>query len=482
MKINFNPSNNETYKVTNKQACRMCGNWCDFEIAEISSENTANPILKILSCSTCKSINYEGEDPVIGYEDKTFSQDYWLHYVQVGAGITAMLEPLFALGHKCSGKLLDIGCGFGFVVDFWNKSEYGKAYGLEKAHYGAIGANLLECPIYNSYYADCNELSGEKFDIVYSSEVLEHVKNPQEFINDISQALSPTGILVLTTPSADAVNIKNNPSDIIAALSPYFHYFLSSEVALKNLLFKNGFQHVKVFNSGERLFAWASKVELPDINVGKINWDKYFSYLLKLSTNNNPNIKTGALYRLFKDSWNTGSHDTAATAFSALEKFSLEQYGLSFRNPEIQRYLNRKSAVKNLDSDPAWYGGALLWGGMLVGHIEGNRVLKVRMIDAACSILEYEASNLEFTQFSQEAQQFYPYAMNQRPIAYSEALNQWIDASRSNKNINLDNLRPSLLCSLKLFNEIFPIHKKEIKWSLGFWKNKIKQYFANSLK
>jgi hypothetical protein len=101
------------------------------------------------------------------------------------------------------------------------------------------------------------------------------------------------------------------------------------------------------------------------------------------------------------------------------------------------------------------------------------------MIDAACSILEYEASNLEFSQFSQEAQQFYPYAINQRPIAYSEALNQWMDASRSNKNIDLNNLKPSLLCSFKLFEEFFPIHKNEINWGLRFWKNKFTRYFAN---
>jgi hypothetical protein len=44
MKIKFNPSNKDSYKVTNKQSCRMCGNWCDFEIAEISSENTLKPI------------------------------------------------------------------------------------------------------------------------------------------------------------------------------------------------------------------------------------------------------------------------------------------------------------------------------------------------------------------------------------------------------------------------------------------------------
>ena len=76
--------------------------------------------------------------------------EFWLDYVQAGAGISSMLAPLFAIRLPSEASLLDIGCGFGFVVDFW-KSRGGCAIGLEPSAYGAVGREKLAADIRSIY-------------------------------------------------------------------------------------------------------------------------------------------------------------------------------------------------------------------------------------------------------------------------------------------------------------------------------------------
>jgi hypothetical protein len=97
-----------------------------------------------------------------------------------------------------------------------------------------------------------------------------------------------------------------------------------------------------------------------------------------------------------------------------------------------------------LASNPAWYGCALLFGGMFIGHHEGDRKTKVRMVEAAVEILKNESENPNFSQFSQEAQHFYPYAKKEILIAYTEALHQEISNIEDYKSNEWMQLRNSI--------------------------------------
>lgn len=136
---------------------------------------------------------------------------------------------------------------------------------------------ILNVPIIPAYLSDAEEIKNLVFSIVYASEDLEHIKAPLEFIKEISTKLTDQGVLVLTTPSADAISPENNESSVIASLSPYFHYFISSESNLIRLLEQAGFSTIRVHNANGRLFAWASKSSLPALSIGKIDWNDYFS-------------------------------------------------------------------------------------------------------------------------------------------------------------------------------------------------------------
>lgn len=426
--------------------CRMCS--CESSNVVITVDSCNPNIIdhKILRCDQCGTLFYAGEDPVLGYENEAMNQNYWLHYSQIGAGLTAMLEPLFYLGERAKGSLLDVGCGFGYVVDFYNKIGYGDAIGLETAAYGKVGAKLLSVPILDSYYADCKEISGKRFDIIFSCEVLEHVPNPKAFITEISAGLKADGVLVLTTPSSNVIHSNANESEIIGSLSPDFHYFLSSPEALERLLRDCGYQDVRVDDSGSRLFAWASKSKLPTLEK-KMPWKDYFKYLEILSENPDANVQSGALQRLFKDSWNTGHVEIANSAFKKLEECAVEKYSLSIKYPDIGRYNRRESIISDIDKHPAWYPSVLYFGAMYVGSILKNLPQKIRMIDAALEIMQNEVSCLD-PRLVQESQHLLPHVKNSLALAYQEVAAPFLNGNLNNVNegkINSERISKKLL-------------------------------------
>lgn len=317
------------------------------------------------TCKSCGSGFYVDEECVSGYESLNMSHDYWLNYVQNGAGISAMLEPLLSVSGSKSKSLLDIGCGFGFVPHFWKTMNKAEAIGLETSEYGAIGSEKLGVQVVRKYYAAATELSGKNFDIVYSSEVIEHVPSPAEFIREISAALADNGILILTTPCADALKPSTNRFTLLAALSPGFHYFLLSENALRDILHKSGFSHVEIHNSGTRLFAWASKSPLPPITEGFSGWDTYLDYLDLLSANEDAHVACGALYRGMKDSYNLNLDERARKFFSNFQSAILEFYDLDLKKPETFLRRIRSSDIQhglrhqNFQNLPTWAGPAL---------------------------------------------------------------------------------------------------------------------------
>lgn len=108
---------------------------------------------------------------------------------------------------KRGDKVLDLGCGTGYGGGFLGKKA--KVLGVDnekeaikfaKKHYGEDAKFLL---------ADATNLSfakKESFDIVCALELIEHFKNPDQFLNEVKRVLKNKGIFILSTPNADVIS------------------------------------------------------------------------------------------------------------------------------------------------------------------------------------------------------------------------------------------------------------------------------------
>ncbi|AEI38351.1 MAG: bifunctional 2-polyprenyl-6-hydroxyphenol methylase/3-demethylubiquinol 3-O-methyltransferase UbiG [Zymomonas mobilis subsp. pomaceae] len=100
-------------------------------------------------------------------------------------------------------KALDIGCGAGLLAepltrlgaDVTGMDAAAENIAVAKQH--ADQQNLK----INYLTGGMESLGRERFDLITAMEVLEHVADPQEFINEIADKLKEDGLLILSTPN-----------------------------------------------------------------------------------------------------------------------------------------------------------------------------------------------------------------------------------------------------------------------------------------
>lgn len=115
--------------------------------------------------------------------------------------LTQIVEQIEKLQFDKNCKIIDIGCGRGWLANKLKK--YGSITAIDPIE------GVIEFA--KKQYKDIDFSAGSpndylknnpnrKFDLVVSSEVLEHVINKKEFLDDIHNLLETNGHLVLTTP------------------------------------------------------------------------------------------------------------------------------------------------------------------------------------------------------------------------------------------------------------------------------------------
>lgn len=131
------------------------------------------------------------------------------------------------LKNKPKLKILEIGCGNGYLT-----------YSLNSLGHSASGIDISEEAIksaktnFGNYFAvsDLKDYRPkEKFDLIIATEVIEHLKNPSEFILQCLALLKENGEILLTTPNKDYYN-----RDIAwKSESPPVHTFWFSKQSFK---------------------------------------------------------------------------------------------------------------------------------------------------------------------------------------------------------------------------------------------------------
>lgn len=103
-----------------------------------------------------------------------------------------------------SGRILDVGCMFGFLLDEAQRRGV-ETHGIELSPGPARAAEAKGHRIFTgSIEAYAAAHPGEAFDAVFAQHVLEHVEDPRSFLAAARQLLRPGGLLVVCVPNFDA--------------------------------------------------------------------------------------------------------------------------------------------------------------------------------------------------------------------------------------------------------------------------------------
>lgn len=174
---------------------------------------------KIVKCN-CGFIysSLEFRDNVL----EAYENDYWTSY-QIKQGEKSIFDRIQEfefiskerLGYiqkfKKNGRLLDVGCSMGFLVNESNKLGF-SSVGIEVNQECIIEGTKL----YNGielYLTDLDNFIGGKFDIITSFNVIEHLDDPINFLLECEKRLSDDGIIVIGTHDIESETHKKLKSD-----------------------------------------------------------------------------------------------------------------------------------------------------------------------------------------------------------------------------------------------------------------------------
>lgn len=132
------------------------------------------------------------------------------NYCNYTRGLRRTIEKDSLICQLCEGKdVLDIGCidhGYNTALELGDKWLHKKIGKVAKSLIGIDlleeDANLLNKEGYNIIAANAeNFKTGKKFDVINAGDIIEHLTNIGEFLENVRLHLKDDGLFIITTPN-----------------------------------------------------------------------------------------------------------------------------------------------------------------------------------------------------------------------------------------------------------------------------------------
>jgi len=163
------------------------------------------------------------------------------------------------------GKLLDIGCGYGFFlkemklrgwqVEGVEVSQTGRQYARDK-----WGINVYSQPVEDI------DIPENSFDVITMFYLIEHVSNPLALLKKVNRILKPGGLILLRWPhSTPIVRLLGPLSRKLDLYHTPYHLYDFSPETMKILLAITDFKNVETIIGGytlppREMYRWASMI------------------------------------------------------------------------------------------------------------------------------------------------------------------------------------------------------------------------------
>lgn len=340
-----------TITLEDKVNCRICGSGnmsADRCFSDPFFVSEAGKRYSFSICNDCGTVqcqnggihDYEADSSAynvrqhINYELASNAGLYFFAYL--------LLLAEAALGSKGNKRILEVGGGLGITSHIAKLSLNWRETNVDPNTRAALAREFLQI---NSFSGFADKLGSEHqgvYDVVLSSEVIEHLENPDAFIQSIKYFLTEGGILILTTPNSQAVALSNKNADFVDVVESYSvgqHYNLFSKHSLRILLERNVFEDILITlaegESNDKRLVVAAKLHkgASALNVGNIErksinrlFKKYTEKAKLESCKNNFHsvYLHGLDFRLFETLVNEGNFTQALELSVAIENYLSE--------------------------------------------------------------------------------------------------------------------------------------------------------------
>ena len=153
-------------------------------------------------------------------------------------------ELLNLMKYKEGGKLLEIGCAFGFFLEAAKKRGWA-ARGVEISEKaGTFAKNELKFDVFIGTFMDA-PLPENTFDAIHMDGVIEHLPDPKANIQKCAKLLKKGGVIGMGTPNIASFGARTF-GEGFRLLEPNAHLFYFAPATLGRMLTENGFEIIHV--------------------------------------------------------------------------------------------------------------------------------------------------------------------------------------------------------------------------------------------
>jgi 2-polyprenyl-3-methyl-5-hydroxy-6-metoxy-1,4-benzoquinol methylase len=256
--------------------------------------------IDILKCSSCGHVfsSHVASQDYDGYfgADRVESEDqFWWNEAH-----GRMYEDFcrrFVAGK--GGKLLDVGCGLGYFIQWMSGYSSWQVFGYEISRQAVDFARskLMLQNVFCGRVED-SRFTEKSFDIITLWDVIEHIPDPSPLLSYLSSLLTSEGMLFLHTPNVKVQLPKAKLKRLLKGMQSNIHYLeardhinIYSTKTIAQVLRRNGYSNVRflhlkpiqgVSGSKNRFLrllknSWFhSSVALSYVSWGRVNLDNLF--------------------------------------------------------------------------------------------------------------------------------------------------------------------------------------------------------------
>ena len=146
-----------------------------------------------------------------------------------------------------TGKIIDIGCGLGFLLSAIPNSWEKHGFDISQFAITHVKKNFSEVIMHEDLHLDVSpppENQRDRYDVVTCYHVIEHIKNPDIFFKHLSMLLKPQGLLIIGTPNIGSLASKIFKGNF-RLLGDEGHCGIFDSKNLETLFKKHNFEVVK---------------------------------------------------------------------------------------------------------------------------------------------------------------------------------------------------------------------------------------------
>ena len=293
--------------------------------------------VRFLRCPECNTVFAPASDTP-DYDEPLDGTEVIRYYIEHLAPIDTMVDPLFKIDRARVSQYAEVGCSFGFSLDFARHAFGWTVRGIEPGGLGLAGAAILGLPIEARYFTEAQPLAAPPADLLMISEVIEHIADPHAFMRAILLSLAPDGVLIMSTPNAEAIRPGMDDAHLNQVLCPGFHLVLYTPDSLVGLVEAHGFTHHRVQATPTGMTVYAARQPFAFDPAGATDRSSYAAYLQQRLDTAAPgsDLQRGLAYRLIREHMMYG-HWTGAEAFTPRLAALYRSAGIDLLAPDLVR-------------------------------------------------------------------------------------------------------------------------------------------------